>query len=142
MFDKYASIFIYYFMAKHYPRYVEIRIKGQNFTFNVRGIRYRDSKGHYSKFTTKKKLSVEVIGERLVVDKKKYKEVLAPVVLQKYSLPLRKRKRPITKESTIKRIRRTLQKEKRSIFEATIDGVVKFTYLYRPRKRKKSKRKK
>ena len=115
-------------MPRHRPRYVEVRIKGEPFTFNIRTIRYRDSKGHFSRFTKKKKLSVEVIGERYVVDKKTHKTVLAPRVIKKYSQPLRKRTRPITIQEVEKRIHVRLMKEKKTVIETMVDGKVLFTY--------------
>ena len=115
-------------MPRHMPRYVEVRIKGEPFTFNIRTIRYRDSKGHFSRFTTKKKLSVEVIGERSVVDKKTHKTVLAPKVIKKYSQPLRKRKRRVTIQEVEKRIHARLMREKKTVIETMVDGKVLFTY--------------
>lgn len=119
-------------MGTKSPRYVEIRIKGQSFSWQVLRIQYRDSKGRLSKFDKRKKLSMEVIGEREVVDKKTYKTVLRPIKIQKYSTGLRKRKNRITVSQVEKRIQAKLLKERKSItLEETLEGGVKFTYMYK-----------
>ena len=119
-------------MGTKSPRYVEIRIKGQSFSWQVLRIQYRDSKGRLSKFDKRKKLSMEVIAEREVVDKKTYKKVLRPVKIQKYSTGLRKRKQQISVAQVEKRIQAKLLKERKSVtLEETLEGGVKFTYIYK-----------
>lgn len=128
-------------MGKKSPRYVEIRIKGQSFSFQVLRIQYRDSKGRLSKFDKRKKLSMEVIAEREVIDKKTNKKVLKPIKVDKYSTGLKKRKNNITVQQVEKRIQASLFKLRKQVtLEESLEGRVKFTYTYKKGSRRGHKK--
>ncbi len=110
-------------------RYATAKQGNEEFSFKVRSIRYRDSKNRIVKFTTKKRLKVEIMMSTRVRSLKTGKMTSKLTKMRSYSLPLRKRKRPVSIEETEKRIRKRAFKNKKSLRETIEDGKVKFTYF-------------
>lgn len=113
---------------KEKVRYASAKRGGEEFSFTVGQIRYRDSKNRIVKFTTKKKLKVEVIAKTRVRNKRG-NMVWQQRELKSYKLPLRYRKKPITIEQTEKRINKRTFKQRKALRQTIEDGKVKFTYF-------------
>lgn len=103
--------------------------------YAIKFIRYRDSKGHFSKFTTKKKLSVEPIIKTVLWNKKKKRSIVVFKRSKKYSQPLRKRKRPVTVEEINNRV---LKKTTRRTRTQRVGDTVIITSSRTPTKHKVS----
>ena len=121
------------------PRFIQVKVKGQPFSFTPSKIKYRDAKGKIVKFTTRKRLKVEVYAKVEAFDKKKGKMVTWEKRIDKYTTRLQKRKRPITLSQAQERIRKTLHREKKTFIQTEVNGLVRMTYVYAEKKRRKRK---
>ena len=111
---------------KRKVRYAEVKIKGQPVVYSIHSIRYRDAKGRLSKFKKGKRLSVEVLAKKTVWDKKVGHNVEILQKVKKHGLKLAKRKKPITKKQTEKRIQRKALKHKKTLMVVMEEGILKF----------------
>ena len=119
-----------------YKAHTQVRLEGQLVSVEFKRVTYRDSKGRFSKFTTKKKLAVDVWIERRQWNKKQQISKLVTVKSKKYSQPLRKRKKPITLDAVNKR---ALKKRSKSKIQ-WVDGMLKITYGWMSKKDLKKER--
>ena len=114
-------------MPKH-TAHITIQTAGEPTTIKFKKVVYRDSKGHFSKFTKKKKLSVEVYISKRAWNKKKRTMVDSLSKSKKYSAKLQYRSRPITLEEVQKR---AIKKKAKGSKASWIDGMLRITYKYR-----------
>lgn len=129
---------------KRQVRYLRTRVKGQPFTFDVVRVQYRDSKGKLSKFTTRKKLKPEAVFATEAINKRTGKTTKKYFTSKKHTLPLLKRKKPISLSYFSSLIRNRLHRESRLFVETEMVNMYRFTYLYNQKRRtlKKVKREK
>lgn len=116
-------------MARKSSRYFEAKIKGRPVIYQVSSIKYRDKKGRFAKFDTRRKLSAEVYAKSEKVDKATHKLVLHERKIKKWSLGYAKRKKPVTKESVEKRLATKVKKSKGSLEEKILHGMKVFIYI-------------
>lgn len=122
----------------HYVR-TRIGVTVEEIFVRLVGIRYRDSKGRISKFTSKKKLSIEVLMTRKLPNQQRER----PFVSSSYGFALAKRKYP----TPLSRIQAQItKKHKQKIKKGHgitrpqfLDGFWRWSYFYTEKQRERAK---
>ena len=112
-------------MSRKFPAHATQFIKGQGTEVQFKRIIYRDSKGHFSKFTKKKKLSVEVYIKIRAWNKKKRTSVDTIRKSRKYSTKLQYRTRKI---SILEIEKRAIKKKNKGATIKWIGGMLVIKY--------------
>ena len=138
----FSLMYTTYSMPKDKTKYLEIKTKGEAYSFNISTIKYRDKKGRFVKFSARRKLKVEVYARRILYNKHTNKKEYVEKRIRKYTQPYAKRKKPTTIESVNKRLTKKalLKNNKLELIEGK-DGLIRFGYLSKEEQKQKQKQK-